>query len=338
MRLASLGLVRPDSGGATDAVRDLLAVQAQDYENALWAVGLRAAATRAEVQAAHEKAEFVRSWALRGTLHFVAPDDLVWLLGLTAERTRRTAALRHRRLGLVEDVVGRAADVAVRVLHGGRHVGRRALLAEFEAAGISTAGQRGSDLLLLLALRGELVLRGKDSWALVHECIPASPPLARDEALRQLAVRYFRSHGPATVRDLAWWSSLTLTDAHRAAAAAREALEVIQIDGTDYLMQPGLEPATGGVWLLPGFDEYLLGYADRSAPLAGARTDVIAPSRNGQFRPTIVVDGEVVGLWRRSSSATSTTVALEPFAPVPRAASAAVSAAERRYLAFLGRA
>lgn len=336
LRLAALGVSPRATDVPAEAVRGLLAVQAQDYESAVWSIGLRTATSRAEVEAAQANGAFVRSWAIRGTLHFVDRGDLRWLLALTAERTLRSAARRHQQLGLTTPVVDRAAEVALDMLGRGRSADRRELLKAFEAAGISTAGQRGADLLLILALRGCLVLRGKSSWALLKDVVPDSRAVAPDEALRELALRYFRSHGPATVRDLAWWSSLTLTDARRAADFAHDELESTTVDGVEHLMRPGLEPASPGTWLLPGFDEYLLGYADRSAPLAGADAGILAPSRNGQFRPTVVVNGQVVGLWRRTETSAAVRVTIEPFASFPAGARSGAASAARRYGRHLG--
>ncbi|HEX7662768.1 MAG TPA: winged helix DNA-binding domain-containing protein [Pseudonocardiaceae bacterium] len=336
LRLAALGISRPASNDPVQVVRELLAVQAQDYEGALWAIGLRtAAASRAEIEAAHEAGAIVRSWPMRGTLHFVAAEDLGWMLTLTAERILRSAAGRHRQLELGASDFDRGAEIAYEALHGGRSLERRELLRTFDAAGLSTAGQRGAHLLLALAVRGHLVLRGKNTWTLAEEWITRSRELAHDEALHELAVRYFRSHGPATVRDLARWSSLTLTDARRAAASARGRLEAVEVEGTEYLMRPGLEPASDGVWLLPGFDEYLLGYADRSAALAGADSAIVAPGGNGLFRPTVVIDGEVVGVWRRTTLATSVQLALEPFDSISPGARGRAARAASRYGRFL---
>ena len=121
LRLAALGISRPASNDPVQVVRELLAVQAQDYEGALWAIGLRtAAASRAEIEAAHEAGAIVRSWPMRGTLHFVAAEDLGWMLTLTAERILRSAAGRHRQLELGASDFDRGAEIAYEALHGGR--------------------------------------------------------------------------------------------------------------------------------------------------------------------------------------------------------------------------
>ena len=193
--------------------------------------------------------------------------------------------------------------------------------------GLSTAGQRGVHMLGKLAQLRVIVLCSQTEWALYDEWIPNPRRLERDEALREFAFRYFSGHGPATIRDFSWWSSLTLTDARRGLELAREQLDELEVDGVTHYLRPGLEPAKAAVHLLPGFDEYLLGYSDRSAPLAGEDGAIIVPGGNGVFLPTIVVNGEVVGSWRRATKGAKTT--LTPPA-VPRAHRDGARRASRR--------
>lgn len=162
---------------------------------------------------------------------------------------------------------------------------------------------------------------------------PEPRRLERDEALREFAFRYFWSHGPATVRDFAWWSSLTLTDARAGLAASRDQLDELEVEGETYYLRPGLEPAGRAVHLLPGFDEYLLGYSDRSAPLAGMHSSAIVPGGNGVFRPTVVVDGEVVAAWRRDRAGKRVVVSFDTFGP---AFSASIERGVRKRLAAYG--
>jgi hypothetical protein len=149
-------------------------------------------------------------------------------------------------------------------------------------------------------------------------------------------LRYFLSHGPATIRDFAWWSSLTLTDARRGLAAVLHELESLEIDGTTYYHRPGLEAAPGGVHTLPGFDEYVLGYQDRSAQLAAEYAATIVPGGNGMFRSTIVVGGEIVGTWSKTASARKVRVELQPFTALSQRDRASAASALRRYGDFVG--
>ncbi|MGN6324672.1 winged helix DNA-binding domain-containing protein [Pseudolysinimonas sp.] len=334
LRLTALGVARP-SGTPAEAVRSLLAMQAQDLPGALWSVGLRSGATRDGVVAEHEAGGFVRSWPMRGTLHLVAPDDLPWLLDLTGGRAMSAAAGRHRQLGIEATHVAQAERIALRVLDGATAT-RAELLAALEHGGVDVGGQRGAHLLLRLAQLGVVVMTARDRWARLDAVAPSPIRRDRDEALRELALRYFVSHGPATVADLAWWAGLTLAGARAGTAAAREGLEELVLDGTAYLHRPGLEPARPAAHLLPGFDENLLGYTDRSAPLAGEPLMTVAPGSNGMFLANVVVDGEIVGLWRRKESAKGVHVEIAPFRELGARAQAAIARASARYARYLG--
>lgn len=314
LRLAAQRLAGPGFGTAGEAVRWLTAVQAQDYPGALASVALRVrAAGRAEVEAALDAGEVVRSWPMRGTLHFVAAEDLPWMLPVTAERAWQAQRSRRAQLGLTDDVLARGRERATAALSGGRGLTRRELFAVWEEAGITTAEQRGAHLLVHLAQSGVICLGpvagAQQRFVLLEEWVPRPRRLERDEALAELALRYFRGHGPATVADLARWTKLTLTDARAGLAAVRGELEPLVVDGTEYLMDPRT-PArldrhrerARGVMLLPGFDEYMLGYGDRTAALPAEHAehaDRIAPGGNGVFRPTVVAGGQVVGTWRK---------------------------------------
>jgi hypothetical protein len=272
---------------------------------------------------------------MRGTLHFVAPEDLGWLLDITAARSMASLTGRHRQLGLTAEDFARAERVAERRLAGAPAT-RAELLAAWETDGLSTEGQRAAHLLVRLAQSGLIVMTGQDRWALLDEIAPAPRRVDREAALRELALRYLTGHGPATDRDLAWWAGLTLADARAGIAAAADGLERLDLDGRTYWMRPHLEPAATAVHLLPGFDEYLLGYTDRSAPLAGAALETVVPGSNGMFLATIVAGGEVVGTWRRTQTARGVTVSPAPFRELSAAQTAGVARAARRYARFLG--
>lgn len=310
-------------------------MQGQDWLASLWALGLRVpGSTAADIAAAHERGEVVRSWPFRGTLHVVRPDDLAWLLELTGERGVRSAAGRHRQLELEERDFERATDIARERL-GGTRATRADLLAAFRDGGIDTAGQRAAHLLAVLAQRGLVVVTGRDSWALLADVLHAPPAYDRSTALRELARRYVGSHGPATERDLAWWSSLPVTWIRDGLEAARDELATLELDGTTYWLRPGLEPAADAVRLLPPFDEFLLGYTDRSAQLAGRDLDLVVPGGNGVFLPILVVNGEVVGTWRRTTSARKVVVQALPFGRLGATAQRRFEREARRYADFL---
>ena len=303
-RLARLRVTRPAASPA-GVVEHLLAIQAQDLGAALWAVGLRCGATRAGVEAAIDAGGIVRTWPMRGTLHLVPAADVRWLLALLGPRMETASARRMRELDLDRAMVDRCAAHADRALAGVRS-SREDLLAGFEAIGVSTAGQRGYHLLCQLALQGVICQVGA-AFVRFDDVVPEHPTLDRDEALVRLARRYFAGHGPATEADLAWWAGLPLKDVRAGIAGA----DLVR-DGDLLDIAPD-DPPPAGVHLLPAFDEWLLGYRDRSATLDPAWADRVCPGGNGIFRPIVVVDGRTVGTWRAKTTRQGVALAFEAF-------------------------
>lgn len=319
-------------------------MQGQDLPGGKWSVGLRApGCTLADVEAAFTRGEIIRSWPMRGTLHLVAAQDIGWMLSLTAERTLRSLTTRHRGLDIVDATIADAGEVASSLLTGGRSATRAELFAAFEKAGIATGGQRGPHLLGALHQTRLLCLgpiQGTEQVVvLLDEWVPDPHEYDRDEALGEFVRRYFRSHGPATIRDFAWWTKLPLRDAKAGLAVAGDDLEELVVDDVSYWMAPGLtEAPTSSVRLLPGFDEYLLGYTDRSAGLDAGYAQAIVPGSNGMFLPTVVVDGRVVGTWRRKKTAAGVTLTPQLFEPLSRRDWTAVEAAAGDYGEYLAAA
>ena len=313
LRLAAQRLVGEKAADATEAVRGLTAVQAQDLPGALCSVALRTRQrTLADALSALDAGSVVRSWPMRGTLHLVAVEDLGWLLQTLAPRVLRGSTRRRAELGLDEAALERGRELAVEALDG-PGLRRAELLAYWDGHGLITSGQRGYHLLGYLAQTGTLCLGplqdGEQRVVLVEQWIADPRQLERDEALRELALRYFRSHGPATVKDLVRWGQLLTADARAGTDAARPELASVVVDGIEYLMDPQtprrLEAARAeaeGVLLLPGFDELVLGYADRSMTVPAEFADRIVPGGNGMFRPTVVSHGRAVGTWKRGAA------------------------------------
>jgi hypothetical protein len=348
LRLASQRIApAADAGtGIADIVRHLLATQAQDFGHGLWALGVRSSgATRAQVLAELASGTVVRSWPMRGTLHFVAPEDLRWMLQLTAPRTLASAATRQRQLGLDQDILDRSADLARTELAGGGAATRAEFQAMLEHAGITTTGQRGYYIIWYLA-QIALTCWGPPRQAgqaivLLDEWAPAAEQVHRSEALRRFARGYFRGHGPATLKDFVWWSKLTVADAKLGLAAARDELVEVNSGGADYWLSADQPAASGaragwGVHALPGFDEYLLGYRERSDALPPEHANRIVPGGNGLFLPVIVSRGRVVGTWRRSVNGTVVEVSPEPFEPLTARETTGLARAAAAYAHFLG--
>ncbi|WP_255768089.1 winged helix DNA-binding domain-containing protein [Pseudarthrobacter sulfonivorans] len=351
LRLAAQGLLGPGRpGSVAGAVRWMTATQAQDLQAALHAVGLRVpGAGLSDVRAALETGEIVRSWPMRGTLHLVAPEDLWWMLGLTAERLHRVVAGRHRELDITWADIEKCRDVALEHVAGGGSVSRNELFAIFEAAGQPTTGQRGMHILGSLCRHAWLVqgpLAGNQQLLVAFdEWITESRALERQEAIAEFVLRYFRSHGPATVRDFAWWTQLPLPEVRAALNQVSVHLVQLEFGGDTYWMSPEIAallddgvPGQRSVLLLPGFDEFLLGYQDRSLVLAPENANKIVPGGNGVFKKTVVAGGEVIGTWARAGTGPSAAVVPELFdeaRPLGAGAQAAFAKATGQHLAFL---
>ncbi|HAG60725.1 MAG TPA: hypothetical protein DCL83_16075 [Arthrobacter bacterium] len=350
LRLASQGLLGPGLASVPDAVRWMAATQAQDLQAALWAIGLRVpGAGLTEVRAALHGGRVVRSWPMRGTLHLVAPEDLRWMLDLTTERLTRSIAGRHRELDITWADIEKCRDVALERVAGGGSVSRNELFAVFEAAGQPTTGQRGIHILGTLCRHAWLVqgpLAGNQQLLVAFDdWIPVSRTLERQEAIAEFMLRYFQSHGPATLRDFAWWTQLPLTEVRPAFELVSGQLVELEFEAVSYWMSPqaasmldGGVPGQRSVLLLPGFDEFVLGYMDRSLVLAPEHANKIVPGGNGVFKKTIVAGGEVMGTWARAGTNRSAAVVPELFddaKPLGPAAQAAFNKAAEQYLAFL---
>jgi hypothetical protein len=339
LRLASQQISVQMARTPADVVASFGAMQAQDYASALWAIGLRlSSASEAEIEQAVAGREIVRSWPMRGTLHFVAADDLRWMLALMTPRVIAASRRRWEELELSDAIFVKSRKVVEKLLGGGKILAREDLLAGLEGRGISTAGGRAYHILWRLAQERVLCFGPRDgkqkTFVLLDEWIPRSRELSGEAALAELALRYFTSHGPATQADFVWWSGLKVSDAKAGLAEAGTRLANETVDGKVYWMARDLAPVgVSGGFLLPAFDEYLLGYADRGAVLEAKHSPKVVPGSNGVFLPMLVRDGLVVGTWKRSSGRKEVTIQAIPFA---RLAMAPFAKATKRYGSFLG--
>lgn len=345
LRLVAQRLAGPREPDAASAVRWMLAAQAQDLRGALVSVALRtsgvatddaerpgaeAAVGLSGPGAALDAGSVVRSWPMRGTLHLVAAEDLRWLLALTTERVLRGVAARRKALGIDEAMVERAREVLVAALEGGRRLSREDALGLLAEEGLLEVPQRGYHLLWTLSQTGTTCWGplqprspgGVDEQVLVllDEWVLRPRRLEREESLGELARRYFASHGPATTADLVRWCGLTVGDVRAGVALARPYLETVDVEGVEHLMDPATPERLAAcrddalrTMLLPGFDEMVLGYADRSATVPAEHAERVVPGRNGMFLGTVVTGGRAVATWRRTGRRTGPAVVATPF-------------------------
>ncbi len=343
LRLLNQQIASPRSADAAAVVAALGAVQAQDYAASLWAIGLRmSGSSQAEVEAAVASGAIIRTWPMRGTLHFVAAADARWLLKLCAPRAMAGFAGRLRRLEIDDETLSRSRRIVVAALQGGKHLTRSEVYSLLGDAGISTAGQRGVHILLVLAHESLICIGPRQgthhTLALLDEWAPTARDLTREEALAKLTLRYFSGHGPATPADFAWWSGLTLADARLGVNLVKSHLVQETIDGKAYWLSADQRSATlrsPAAYLLPAFDEYLVGYRDRDAVLAPAYARHVNAG-GGLLRPSLVSDGRVIGTWKRVAGKGAGALTLAPFAALSHLQQRALDDAVTRYAAFLG--
>jgi hypothetical protein len=341
-RLLTQGLLRPAFRKPEEVVSWFGAVQAQDYFGALWALGMRTrGATEAHVEAAEIRRAIVRTWPLRGTLHFVAAADARWMIQLLAPRViARNQARWKREFGLDATLAAKSREVLSDALEGGKRLERAELYAALEARKIRTGNSRGLHILLWLAMQGHLCLAGRSgkqqTFALLDEWIPASRKLDGETALAELARRYFTSHGPATLQDFVWWSGLTVKDARAAIGAAQRDLSHEDRDGvTCWSGVSGIRskravPAPV-VRLLPAYDEFTVGYQERSSLMPpGKRLNPMS-----LLGPIVLVDGQVAGTWKRSLARDSIQLDVKLLRKLVPAEKRALDEEMERYREFL---
>lgn len=305
-RLATQWLEPPAGPLPVPVVSHLCAVQAQDERWTPWTVGLRAAGCdHAQVLAALAEGSLVRTWLLRGTLHLVVSADLAWLRALVAPRVLRGNARRYRQLELDERTLERGAGRLESALHDGP-LSRSELAARLDDDGLAPTGQRLPYLLQFAALTGRLVCwpaTGREQmYARAPAHTPAEAPPSRIEALTRLAQRYVAGHGPATAEDFAWWSGFPMQDARRALDAVPGA-HAVRLAGRN-LVSLDAVPAPGArtsAHLLPPFDEYLLGYRDRS-PMLRARDASRFKRGGGMPHRALLLNGAIAGIWTVTGS------------------------------------
>jgi hypothetical protein len=316
-RLISQRIVDPICDSAKEIVNCMGALQAQDFNMAKWAIGLRLRnPSEQKIDAAIDSAEIIRTHVLRPTWHFISSDDIYWMLDLTALRLLSSMKGRNKQLELSSNVFKKANKIIEKILIGNKNLPRRELVNEINKAKIKTDNNRVSHILLNAELEG-LICSGKmkdnqTTYALLNERVEKPKPIKKEEALYKLATQYFRSHFPATLQDFCWWSGLSFSDAKQALESIKDHFICEKVREQEYWLPNSFtlkKNTKESAFLLPAFDEFLISYKDRSAAILHENQSK-AFSNNGIFWPTIVINGQVKGLWKREIK--KDTVVIEP--------------------------
>jgi hypothetical protein len=306
---------------AKEVVSRMGAMQAQDFAMAKWAIGQRMLnASDEKVESALNEAEIIRTHVLRPTWHFVTADDIYWMLALTAPRIRSSMKSRDRDLELTAEVYNKSFNILQKKLSGGINLTRDEIAQFLNDANIKTDNNRLSHILMGAELES-LVCSGRKTgnkltYGLLAERVTNRKILSKEESLAELAKKYFTSHGPATLKDFAWWSGLAVGDAAKALNSVKTGF-ISETHGSEVfwfyeLISNHVERKTS-LHLLPAFDEFLISYKDRSASLANTHNKK-AVSDNGIFYPVVILNGQVAGKWKRISKKDKVEIEINLFA------------------------
>jgi len=340
-RLQHQQLVNAQFDKPGDVVTWLGAVQAQDFPGSLWTIGQRMknSVEEADVEEAVNDRSIVRTWPMRGTLHFVAPKDIRWMLKYLTPRVISRIAGHYRKIELDTKVFTKSKKLLIKALEGGKQLSRDEMYAVLERAKISTTNMRGLFILFNLAHEGVICCSARkekqQSFALLDEWLPSFPMPKKDEALADLALRYFKSHGPAVLEDFMWWAGLPKGEATSVLASVKSYLEEETINGKAYYFyssgKPGkINPATA--YLLPTYDEYGIAYKERGAIIDPADLKKIG----GIYASAIMMNGKAIGALKRTIKKDSVFIEIKPFRPFTKAQKSAIGVAAKRYGKFVG--
>jgi hypothetical protein len=347
IRLRNQRIAGPPAATAQEIVSWLGAVQAQEFRPAKWALGLRSAqATEAAVDRELDAGRILRTHILRPTWHFVSAADIRWMLSVSGPRVQAINSYYYKKAGVTARVAARAHTVFARALEG-TALTRLELSARLEKERIGALGQMLAHVVMHAELEGIICSgprRGKQStYMLLDERVPPTKVLAREEALAELARRYFTSHGPAKVQDFVWWSGMTVRDTKIALEALAGDIVAETFDGETYWMARSSKDRlaktrtrdAGVVDLLPIYDEYLIAYRDRRALVETARPG--ETREHDVFAHYLMIDGTVCGTWRRRDVKDRIEIALTPYRPLTRVQQRAARAATDRLARFAAR-
>ncbi|MBB4800972.1 hypothetical protein HNP37_001011 [Flavobacterium nitrogenifigens] len=306
-RMVAQKLFEKDSCSPQEVVKHFGAMQAQDYAMAKWAIGSRCNSTEKEIEEAINSGKIIRTHILRPTWHFVSPDDIYWMLELSAPQLRKLAISGAKKFNVNENKLRQMNKSIEKLLTGNNHLTRPEIMQELGVKKTASDNFLGAAIMMNAELDGLVCngeMKGKQiTYALLEERVKKpNTSLTKEEALAKLAQRYFESHGPATLLDFSWWSGFAPTICQKAINAIELQLNKITIDNQQYWFKKEVfskDNFREGVHFLPAFDEILISYKTREASFSGDHQSKTF-TNNGIFKPIILENGKVIGIWKRT--------------------------------------
>jgi hypothetical protein len=323
----------------------MIAMQAQEFAMAKWAIGLRLpGSVESDIEAAFAKGELLRTHLMRPTWHFVTPADIRWLLALTAPRVHTASAFMHRQLELDKKMFKRSNDTLIKALSGGKQLTREHLRAALKQKKIKADGTRLAHLLMQAELDGVICSgprQGKQfTYALLEERVAPTKTVHRTEALTELTQRYFTSRGPATIKDFTTWSGLTVADAKEGVRMLPSKFIKEEINGQEYYFIPNDLSSYNKIqtsFLMPDYDEYGMSYKDRSVLLVSKNDTLQFRGENPAYNRMIIIDGKIEGTWKRIIKNNTVSIETVPFRPLSKSRQQVLARAIKKYCLFIGK-
>lgn len=306
-RLVSQKLYKTSPISPQEIVKHLGAMQAQDYSMAKWAIGSRCDSTEAVIEEAINSAEIIRTHILRPTWHFVSAEDIYWMLDVSAPQVKRFTASAAKKYGYDAKKLDQTNSKIEKLLSGNNHLMRDEIMHELDIKKTSSADFLSAAIMMNAELDGLVCngrMKGKQiTYALLEERVtkPKSK-LTKEEGLAKLALKYFVSHGPASVLDFSWWSGFSPTICQNAINAIKLRLNSIEIGGQIYWFGTDSSDENNfreSVHFLPAFDEILIAYKTREVSILQEHQSKTF-TNNGIFKPIILENSKVIGMWKRT--------------------------------------
>lgn len=340
-RMHNQGLASPLFKRAEDYVETLGAVQAQDFPNSKWGIGMRLLrATDETLNEAYDKGKILRTHVMRPTWHYVSPHDIKWMQSLTGPRVMQLMSYYNRKLELSPQLFTKSSGLIECLLRGDNYLTRQEIGKELHKTGIILTPQKVSHLVMQAELEGLICsgpLKGKQhTYALIEERAPKARTLSREAALKELVLRYFTSHGPATIKDFVWWSGLTVKDTQHGIHLNGRKLHAMHVNEQSFYFSPKQKPAKidpEKMYLLPNYDEYTIGYTSKHALFLSPQTIL---SFGVGFYHAIMQNGMIIGTWKRARQKNHFTIQTKFTIPPSSAQREALQEAADQYGEFFG--
>jgi hypothetical protein len=344
MRLAAQQLNAGSKKSIGELVTYMGAMQAQDFPMSKWGIGCRLKdITQHDVNTELARASIIRTHVLRPTWHIVASSDLMWMLELTAPNILRITRGYHKSVEITPKILKASISLIEKTLRDGIDLSRTEIAAVLKKQKINTDENRLAHLLMDAELNGLIcsgpVENNSQRYRLIPEQIKKAAKLDRDEAIQQLAARYFKSHGPATIRDFHWWSGLSIADCRIGIKLNSENLSSYDDEGIIYYFDEtacSFSETKKQHHLVPAFDEFFVGYKDRSTLIA-EKHNIKLFTNNGMFFPALLTNGRATGTWKRKINNEKVNIDIQIFSSPSTLSMRSLKSQVAQFGKFLGK-